>query len=391
MSCTCPSCSNNSTLPFFKLLSIPVSIGVQWATKKEALTCKKGDLVLMFCEECGFIWNSDFDEKNLEYSQAYDNSLDFSSVFQEFVEGLSKRLIDTYDIRGKDIVELGCGKGHFLNLICKAGGNRGVGFDPSFEGDRDPLDEGVEIEFHQDFYDERYTSIPGDLICCRHVFEHVSDPTGFLENVKKTIGDRTEGVVYFEVPNSRFILERHSIWDIIYEHCNYFTLESMNQAFTRAGFKVLRSKEVYNDQFISLEATFDQGREIGDVDLGNKAALAELVGTFSAHASALKKEWTAKLGRYAENGKRLVIWGGGAKSVGFLNMLKVFDQIDQVVDINPHKHGKFIPGTGQLIVPPEELKESKPDVILLMNPIYHEEVSQQLKDLGLSCELVPVS
>jgi hypothetical protein len=85
-----------------------------------------------------------------------------------------------------------------------------------------------------------------------------------------------------------------------------------------------------------------------------------------------------------------VLWGGGAKAVGFLNLLKVEDAISYVVDINPHKHGLHLPGTGQKIVGPEFLKEYQPEIVILMNPIYRQEVEGQLRELGIGAEVVPV-
>jgi len=66
------------------------------------------------------------------------------------------------------------------------------------------------------------------------------------------------------------------------------------------------------------------------------------------------------------------------------------NQIEYVIDINTRKHGKFIPGTGQKIVPPEFLREYRPDVAIVMNPIYKNEIQQTLDQLGLSTQLMLV-
>src|SRR5688572_11226652 len=250
----CPICRCAQSESFFELTDMPVSIGVQWPSVAEAQGCRKGDLRLAFCSDCGFIWNRAFDPNRMEYSQRYDNSLEFSPVFQEYARHLARRLIDTYGIRGKEVVELGCGKGHFLTLLCEEGGNRGIGFDPSYEGTRIQSPAAERITYVADFYGEKYTGHHGDLICCRHVLEHIPDPVGFLQMVRRTIGDRHSAVVYFEVPNVRFILEQLSIWDIIYEHCNYFSRESLAALFRRCGFEVLNLQETYGSQFLSLEA-----------------------------------------------------------------------------------------------------------------------------------------
>ena len=89
--------------------------------------------------------------------------------------------------------------------------------------------------------------------------------------------------------------------------------------------------------------------------------------------------------------KKIVLWGAGSKGVTFLNILNITNQVRHVVDINPRKHGKYIAGTGQEIVHTEFLKSYKPDYIVVMNPIYLNEVQQYAnKELGLSVNLLTV-
>lgn len=367
---------------------MPVSIGVQWGTELEAKACRRGNLHLTFCSSCGFIWNSCFDPDLLEYSQRYDNSLDFSPVFQDYATELAKRLIETYEIRDKDVVELGCGKGHFLNLICEQGTNRGVGFDPSYEGERVQSKASDRITYVQDFYGEKYTGHRGDLVCCRHVFEHIQDPNGFLSTVRQTIGDQESTVAYFEVPNVRFILEKLSIWDVIYEHCNYFSHEALGSVFRRCGFEVIRLEDAYGGQFLSLEARLSDEPNAQEDYRNDVSGLAIAVKQFEEQVQRSSKKWQTRLDDLRQQEQRVVIWGGGAKSVSFLNMLKVEDAIPYVIDINPHKQGLHIPGTGQKIVAPLFLKEFQPQIVILMNPIYRGEIETQLAEMGVAAELI---
>lgn len=387
MSDSCPLCRFKQPSIFFELSNMPVSIGVQWPSAADARNCAKGGVRLVVCSQCGFIWNQSFDPGRIEYSQRYDNSLDFSPVFQNYARDLARRLIETYKIRGKEVAELGCGKGHFLNLLCEAGNNSGVGFDPSYEGARVQSAVASRITYYQDFYGEKYTSHRADLICCRHVFEHISDPVGFLATVRRTIGDRTAAVVYFEVPNVRFILEKFSIWDIIYEHCNYFGRESLGYVFRSCGFEVLRLEEAYGGQFLSIDARL---RSSSDERFDSASDLVAATRIFAERVRARFELWRERLERMADEKQRVVVWGGGAKAVSFLNMLGIKDTIPYIVDINPHKQGRHISGTGQKIVSPDFLKAFNPEKIVLMNPIYRSEVEGKLRDLGVVAELVDV-
>lgn len=388
MSTNCPICRHASNRTFFEIAALPVSIGVQWPSAEEARGCRKGELQLAFCPSCGFIWNRAFDPSRLEYSQRYDNSLDFSPVFQDYAQSLAQRLIETYDIRDKEVVELGCGKGHFLTLLCETGGNRGIGFDPSFEGTRRQSPVAGRITYVADFYGEKYTDHRGDLICCRHVLEHIPDPVGFLSMVRRTIGDRHSAIVYFEVPNARFILEQHSIWDIIYEHCNYFSRESLAHTFRTCGFEVVRLEESYGGQFLSLEARLADPTGAGELGKEDTSQLDFNVERFSEQVREQSQTWHDHLKHIRHDGQRAVIWGGGAKAVSFLNLLQIGDEIPYVVDINPHKQGRHLPGTGQKIVAPDFLQEYQPGLVILMNPIYRDEVKTQLEKLGVTAKLL---
>lgn len=368
---------------------MPVFIGMQWNSPEEARGCDKGNINLAFCGRCGFIWNQTFEPKRLAYSRGYDNSLDSSPVFQTYTRDLVRRLVTGYGIRDKRVLELGCGKGHFLALLCEEGNNRGSGFDPSYEGERSTSAANDRVTYIQDFFGEKYASHAGDLVCCRHVFEHVPDPVGFLEMVRQ-VGTQRSSTVYFEVPNARFIFDKLSVWDIIYEHCNYFSAESLSYVFEKCGFEVLHMDEPFAGQFLSIEAHVSENNRSfqgNAVDLQN---LSQSIRTFGDKVSIRFEAWKTRLNQLQRDGTRAVIWGGGAKTVGFLNMLKVGSFLPYVVDINPRKQGRYISGTGQRIVSPEFLREFRPMQVILMNPIYHQEVQDQLHALGVAAEIVDV-
>ncbi len=89
----------------------------------------------------------------------------------------------------------------------------------------------------------------------------------------------------------------------------------------------------------------------------------------------------------------MVLWGAGTKAVSFLNMLEIGadDGIEHVVDINPRKTGRYLPGTAQKIISPEGLSDCRPDVVVVMNPEYAPEIRSMVESMGLGCELVTLS
>ena len=128
----CPVCSSTGIVVFFELLQVPVHCNVLWPAQDAAIRAPKGDIRLGFCGDCGHTFNLVFDPSLVEYTQDYENSLHFSPRFQSYAESLAGQLVDRYDLHDRDIIEIGCGKGDFLTLLCELGGHRGVGFDPSY-------------------------------------------------------------------------------------------------------------------------------------------------------------------------------------------------------------------------------------------------------------------
>ena len=385
----CPVCQKSNGEIFLEMAEVPVHCNLLWSAKADAVDAPRGSIQLTFCPDCGFIFNAAFDPELMEYSQTYENSLHFSPRFQNYAESLAKDLINRHKLKGKQIIDIGCGKGDFLKLLCKLGGNTGVGFDPSYEPELNKIgEEEKKITFVQDFYSEVYSDYQADLICCRHVLEHIQFPRNFLSVVRRAIGNRVATGVLFEVPNVIFTLRDLGIWDIIYEHCNYFSRFSLHHLFSACEFERIATKETFNEQFITLEAFPASSRH--DCDEVNADGIEEVAGLVDAFGEKYRlkvEEWSEFLTRAATKGQRLVVWGSGSKGVTFLNTLQTHNQIEYVVDINPRKQGNYVAGTGQKIVPPEFLLEYQPDVIVIMNSVYKSEIKELCKQLGLSAEM----
>lgn len=380
----CPVCGSIDASLFFEVLGVPAHIGILWPSEVEARECPRGDIKLMSCRSCGFIWNSAFDPSSLDYSERYDNSLHFSPFFQEYAHSLAENLIERYGIRNKNVIEIGCGKGDFLALLCELGNNRCVGFDPSYEDRPGHRKLAKQLTFVKDFYSERYASYEADLICCRYVFEHIPKPVEFLAMVRRTIGGRVNTAVYFEVPNVSLILRELSIWDIIYEHCSYFCSSALARVFRSCGFSVQSIAGAFGDQFLGLEAS--PGNGMGNTKAGVWEDASWVAGAVTVFADNYRRRisaWKENLKQIERACQRVVVWGAGAKGVSFMNMLKAHTQIGYVVDINPHKQGVYIAGTGHQIVSPKFLQEYRPDIVIIMNPIYEEEISKTIAELGL--------
>jgi len=223
------------------------------------------------------------------------------------------------------------------------------------------------------------------------VLEHIAQPSEILSVVRRSIGTRKDALVFYEVPNGLFTLRELAIWDIIYEHCSYFTNHSLIRLFRSCGFEVRDCLELYEGQFIGIEAFPAVGScETQDSGLVEMNQLNKDVNLFAERYWQKKAVWQDNFELMERRGQRPIVWGAGSKGVTFLNMLKTQKQVEYVVDVNPRKQGKFLAGSGQQIVPPDFLQDFQPDLILLMNPIYREEVQSMVDDLGVKATIMTV-
>jgi len=104
--------------------------------------------------------------------------------------------------------------------------------------------------------------------------------------------------------------------------------------------------------------------------------------------SMIKNNWISKIKKIADK-KKIAVWGAGSKGMTFVNM---FDSnkkyIDCVIDINVKKNKHFIPGTGHLIINPQEIKSRKIDDIIIMNPNYKNEILNTINKMNIKIDLI---
>jgi hypothetical protein len=214
--------------------------------------------------------------------------------------------------------------------------------------------------------------------------------------VREAVGDRRDVFVYFEVPSGHFILRKKNYWEFIYQHCSYFTERSLATLFVECGFEVRDIRERFGGQFLTIEAcapTKDFTAKRNSRREREATASPDTIATLCAAIGPAFRACAAKWSNYFEqqriNGRSIVLWGAGAKAVTFLNIVDpAGSSISHVVDINPRKVGRFIAGSGQEIVDPSAVSELRPDVLVLTNPIYREEIGASLHAFGLDPEIL---
>jgi SAM-dependent methyltransferase len=384
----CPSCRGDRVALFYEALSVPVNSVLLLSSRERALSFPTGDIRLGFCEDCGFIYNTSFVRQLVEYSSRCEETQGFSPFFRAWHEGLARRLIDRYSLHGKKIIEIGCGKGEFLTLLCDLGDNRGIGFDPAYIPGRTAPGSASRVQFIADFYTDNHAGLQADFLCCKMTLEHIANTAEFIEMVRRSLWNSPDTCVFFQVPDALRVLEEGAFWDIYYEHCSYFSVGSLSRLFHRAGFEVLNVGREYQGQYVTIEARPGNGTASPLAVENDLEELKTLVRRFETQVPYRIAEWRQQLEDYREQGLKTVVWGAGSKGVTFLSTLNVPGAVEYVVDINPNMCEHYTAKTGLEIVGPSALRNYRPDVVIVMNPVYREEIIAELAKFGLSPEVI---
>lgn len=384
---SCPSCGKKNMREFYSFSGAPVHSVLLLPTREEALAYPKGEIRLAFCEGCGFISNTAYDPAVQEYSGKCEETQGYSDTFNSFARKLAGELIEKYSLRGSHIIEIGCGKGEFLSMLCEMGGNTGTGFDPAYVDGRYAPASGV--SFVKDFYSEKYSGTKAEFIICKMTLEHIGATGQFLATLRRSLERSPDTVLFFQVPDATRVLSELAFWDIYYEHCSYFSPGSLARLFRAAGFEVTGIRRDYGGQYIMLEARpAGTSRRRPSPEENDIETMRGLVEYFKSNIEAKTSSWKNRLSEFAKKGRKTVIWGSGSKGVAFLTTLGAASEVANAVDINPYRKGTFMAGTGHEIVDPGHLVKLKPDEVIVMNPVYMTEVENELKRLGLRSELL---
>jgi SAM-dependent methyltransferase len=379
---TCWACGNIGLVPFYSTDAIPTQSCVLLDSGDEAATYPTGDLLLGFCERCGFIENVRFDRHLVDYSKPTEESQAYSATFQSFARDLAERLHERHDLTNGDVLEIGCGKGDFLFLLADQGIRSGIGIDPGFLPNREESAASA-LRFIKDWYDDRHADLTGSIVLTRHLYEHLDQVRPMTSSIVRAMESTPGSVLFTELPDAKRVLDEVAFWDIYYEHCSYFTMGSLGRLFRSFGLVQTEMEYGFGDQYLLVESVLGGDPPPHPME-ESVAETASLVSSFAIEA-ARRLDWWRKLAAETAN-KRVALWGGGSKAVAFLTTLGVWPEVT-VVDINPHKQGKWLPGTRVMVDSPKVLAHTGVDHVIIMNPIYKHEIAHDLAAMGLEPQI----
>lgn len=344
----------------YEQTDFPIFQNRMYDSVEEAQACPRGDIRLVQDGTSGLVRNAAFRSELMAYDDAYQNEQAHSPSFKAHLEDVAA--IVENSLGTSDLVEVGCGKGYFLELL-QSRGCSVTGFDPTYQGSN------PSVERH---YFDQGVAVSAQGIVLRHVLEHVEDPVGFLDGLRAANGG---GLIYIEVPCFDWILGNRAWFDIFYEHVNYFRLTDFSRMFGR----VLAGGRLFGGQYLYVVAELSSLRGLSSSSVNRVNFPPDfLPGSVTGlHTGEQPK----------------AVWGAASKGVIY-SLLRSRSglPVEVLIDINPAKCGKFVAATGLRVLSPEEGTDllASADAICVMNPNYLQEIrimtSGRFNLVGVGCE-----
>jgi hypothetical protein len=359
--------------------NVPVSCCEIFGEQAAALAVARGDIRLLLDASTGLISNAEFDSDTQQFSDKYNGSQHGSAHFGRYASDLSRRLAIKHALHGKHVVEIGCGDGTFLKGLCDMSGARGTGIDPSLS--ENGLTDGP-VRFLSERVGLQHYGLKPDLIICRHTLEHILQLDEILRYVSGLMQGKADIPFYVDVPDARRIADEGAFWDVYYEHCHYFTPDSLQACLRKYGFQVEELHSEFDGQYLCATAYL---RSASAPVVSSEESTA-LGARLSDNLVTQRKMWQDWID--AQSARSVVLWGSGSKAVAFLSSLRLKDQVAAVVDINPDKQNSFLAGSGHAVVSPPDLADLVAKRVIIMNPAYEAEIREVLSDLSISADIL---
>jgi SAM-dependent methyltransferase len=315
------------------------------------------DLDVCQCSGCGLV---QLGNEPVPYFREVIRAAGFSEEMKAFRRAQFRRFVETQDLRGRRVLEVGCGRGEYLALLQEQEVHAaGLEFSPTSVAEA----RGQGLEVLQGFLDGTAPRLPGgpyDAFLMLAFLEHLPDPCATLRALRENLAEAAVGLI--EVPNFDMILAKDMFSEFIGDHLFYFTRETLESTLSRCGFTVLACEAVWQGYILSATVRRRRPMELG---------------RFRDRQDHLKAELDAFIARFPS--RRVAAWGAGHQALAVMALAGLGDQLRYVVDSAPFKQGRFTPATHLPIVAPEALDSDPVDAILIMAASYSDEVARILQ------------
>lgn len=310
-------------------------------------------LEIFQCEYCGLVQHN---LAPVPYYKEVIRAVAFSKEMGEFrVEQLCN-WIKQYHLESKKILEVGCGRGEYIELLISAGATKVAGIEYAQKSIFAARERCSQI--YQGYLDSDF-ELPGnftfDAFTIFSFLEHWPNPNQGLKLIHSVLSERAVGLV--EVPNFELILKKGLYSEFTTDHIFYFDKKSFTFLLEKNGFEVISIESIWYDYILSAKV---RKRSLLDVQ------------NFLNIQDKIKSQLTRFISQHGDG--NVAIWGAGHQALAVIAMAKVANQLKYVVDSAPFKQGKFTPATHLRIVSPEYLNDNPPKAVIVMAAGYSNEV-----------------
>lgn len=315
------------------------------------------DLDIFQCAACGLVQTA---HEPVPYYREVIRAAAFSDEMQAFRRIQFADFAARYGLRGKRLLEIGCGRGEYLSLFAEAG-LQAHGLEYAATAIEHCAAHGLHVT--QGFIEHAQQTLPTapfDAFAVLNFLEHWPDPRASLRGIAHNLNDDAIGLV--EVPNFDMILRHKLFTEFISDHVCYFTRDTLSVLLQLSGFEVIACESVWHDYILSAVV--------------RKRRRCDVSG-FSAARESLQQALNAFTRQHAAQG--VAIWGAGHQALATIALLELTDHLRYVVDSAPFKQDKFTPATHLPIVAPEHLDREPVGAIIIMAASYSDEVARIIR------------
>lgn len=387
----CRHCQSELHLDFLDLGHAPPSNA--YLPKEKLMAAELWlPLKIQVCESCWLVQTCDFTGREALFDENYAYFSSYSTSWLAHAKVYVQSTVSRFSLNSQSkVVEIASNDGYLLQYVVAAG-IPCFGVEPTHSTAQAAREKGIAVveEFFGVECAKRLKAQEGevDLLVANNVLAHVPDINDFVQGVAILL--KRQGVASFEFPHLLNMVRENQFDTAYHEHFSYLSLAAVNRIFARHGLRVFdverlsthggslrvwaqREDAEARELTTGFQAVFDAERSAG---IESSAFYRQAqTQAFGAKLALLQFLLEARA-----SGKKVIAYGAAAKGNTLLNFSGVkADLIDAVIDLNPNKQNKYLPGSHIPILGLDYLLANRPDYVLVLPWNLLDEVRAQLK------------